>query len=93
MSLRHEFNRIAHLFDGGLEKAEKQAGPYTAGLSRRMREQVDTGRRSVITAEEAIVRHVRENPALYVLAAALLIGVLIARLVLEASREPRVPLL
>lgn len=93
MSLRHEFNRIAHLLDGGLEKAEERAGKGTAELTRRVREQVDTGRRTVITAEEALVRHMRENPAIYVLGAALLIGVLIARLVLEASREPRAPLL
>jgi len=93
MSIRHEFNRIAHLFDGGLENAEKQAGKGTAELTRRVREHVDTGRRNVITAEEAIVRHVRENPVLYVLGAAVLIGVLIARLILEARHEPRVPLL
>jgi len=93
MSLRHEFNRIAHLFDDGLEKAEKEAGKGTAELTRRVREHVDTGRRNVITAEEAIVKHVRENQALYALGAAVLIGVLIARLILEGRRTPRAPLL
>jgi hypothetical protein len=93
MSLKHEFNRIAHLFDDGLETVEKQARTGAAGLTRRVREQVDSGRRNVITVEEAIVRHIRENPALYILGAALLAGVLIARLFLEASRKPRAPLL
>jgi hypothetical protein len=58
-----------------------------------VREQVDVGRRNVITAEEAIVRHVRENPLLYAVGAAVLIGVVIARLILESRQTPRAPLL
>ena len=51
------------------------------------------GDAELMSVEESIVRHVRENPALYVFAAALLIGVLIAKLVLEARRTADAPLL
>jgi hypothetical protein len=104
MSLKHEFNRIGHLFNGGVEKAEKHAGRFlqqkaqqsatrATELSRRMRRQVDTGARSAIAMEESIVRHIRQNPALYVMGAALLVGLIIARLILEARQTSRAPLL
>ena len=100
MSLKHEFNRIAHLFNDGVQKTEKQAGQWydkgahQAGiLDRRMREQARVSQRNLVSVEEAVVRHVRGNPALYLMGAALLIGVLVARLVIEAHREPRAPLL
>ncbi len=100
MNLRHEFNRIGHLFNGGVEKTKHEAGHWADQgakraneLSRRVRDQVDTGTRNVVSAEEAIVRHVRENPALYAFAAALLIGALIAKLVMESRRTERAPLL
>ncbi len=100
MSLKHEFNRIAHLFNDGVQKTEKQAGQWyekgahQAGiLDRRVREQARAGQRNLVSAEDALVRHVRGNPALYVIGAALLIGVLVARLVIEVQREPRAPLL
>jgi hypothetical protein len=100
MSLKHEFNRIGHLFDGGVEKAGKQAGHFAqqgarraTEFSRRMRQQADTGARNVVTLEESIVGHMRENPALYILGASLLIGLLVARLILETRQTSRAPLL
>ncbi len=100
MNIRHEFNRIGHLFNGGLEKTKHEAGHWADKgtkqaneLSRRVRDQVDSGKRSVISVEESIVQHMRENPALYVFAAALLIGALIAKLVLESRHTSRAPLL
>jgi hypothetical protein len=97
MSLRHEFNRIAHLFDDGVEKTGKQAGQLlekgSREFKRRAREQVDAGRKGALSLEESIVQHVRENPALYLVGAALLIGALIARLLLESRRAPQPPLL
>ena len=100
MSLRHEFNRIGHLFNGGLEKTQHTAGHWADQgaeraneLSRRVRGQVDAGTRNIVGVEEAIVRHVRENPALYAFGAALLIGALIAKLVLESRRTASAPLL
>ena len=100
MSLQNEFNRITHLFNEGVEKTEKQAGNWLGEgtkraneLSQRMRRQMDTGRQSAVSLEEALVRHMREQPGLYVIGAALLLGMLIARLVMEARRTPRAPLL
>lgn len=94
MNLRHEFNRIGHLFDDGIEKTQKAAGDWVdkpakqAGrMARRVRDQVDM--RSLVTVEERIVRHVRENPALYLMGAALVIGALLAKLIMESSRETR----
>lgn len=100
MSLKHEFNRIGHLFNGGLEKTQHTAGHWADQgtkraneLSRRARGRVDAGTRSILTVEEAVVRHARENPALYAFGAALLIGALIAKLVMEARRTAQAPLL
>jgi hypothetical protein len=100
MSLKHEFNRLSHLFGDGVEKTEKQAAQWldqgnrqAAELKHRMRHQIDTGRRGVLSVEESFVRHMRENPALYIIGAALLIGALIARLVLDVRRPPQAPLL
>lgn len=99
MSLKHEFDRLAHLFDDGVAKSEKQTGQWlhegsrrANELTRRVREQVDCGRRNAVTFEESIVRHMRENPAMYIIGASLLIGALIAKLVLE-TRRPAPPLL
>jgi len=100
MSLKHEFNRLSHLFDGGVENTRKHAshwldsGSKQAGqFTRRVRDQVDSGRRGAVTLEESFVRHVRDNPAMYIMAAAILIGALIARLMIEARQPPRAPLL
>jgi hypothetical protein len=100
MNLKNEFNRIGHLFNGGLAKAQHEAGHWAEkgtkeanALSRRVRDRVDTGTRELVSMEESIVRHVRENPALYLCAAALLMGALVAKLVLESRRASRAPLL
>ncbi len=100
MNIRDEFNRVGHLFNGGLEKTKEEAGHWADEgtkraneLSRRVRDQVGTGTRRVMSVEESIVQHARENPALYIFAAALLIGALVAKLVLESRRTSRAPLL
>jgi hypothetical protein len=100
MNLRNEFNRIGHLFSGDVKETQQRAGHWVdkgtkraKKLSRHVRDRVDTGTRGVVTVEESLVRHVRENPALYVFAAALLIGALIAKLLLESRRTPQSPLL
>lgn len=100
MNIKREFNRIGHLFNDGVEKTQHETrqrldqGVRRANeAARRLRTQVDTGTRSMVTIEEAIVRHMRENPALYIMGAALLIGALVVRVVLEARRMPPAPLL
>jgi hypothetical protein len=100
MNLRNEFNRIGHLFNGGVEKTQKVTGDWAdmgakqaTGVARRVRAQVGTGTRGFVTAEESIVRHVRENPALYLIGAALLIGALIAKLIIESRETRQAPLL
>jgi len=96
MNLRHEFNRIGHLFGNGVEKTQNVTGHWAdqgarqaTGMARRMRQQMDTGRHTFVTAEERIVHHVRENPALYLMGAALLIGALVAKLIMESRTETR----
>jgi hypothetical protein len=100
MNLRNEFNRVGHLFNGGVTKTQHEASDWAEKgskqaneLSRRVRRRVETGTRELAGVEESVVRHVRENPALYVFAAALLIGALIAKLLLESRRTERAPLL
>jgi hypothetical protein len=95
---------MGHLFNGGVAKTQHEAGHWAEKgakqaneLSRRVRCRVkggvDGGRRELVSMEEAIVRHARENPALYVIGAALLIGALIAKLLLESRRTSPPPLL
>ncbi|MGA3169492.1 MAG: hypothetical protein ABSE62_00615 [Chthoniobacteraceae bacterium] len=100
MNLRKEFNRIGHLFDDGLGKTQKKAGALldkpskqAAAMTRRMQDQVAAGGRNVVSAEEMAVRHMRENPALYLICAALIVGVLAAKLIIELRDFRRAPLL
>jgi len=98
MNLRKEFNRMGHLFHNGVEKksnaseewADKRA-KQAMGMAQRMRDQVDL--RGFVSAEEKIVRHVRENPAVYLMATALVIGALIAKLIIQGNESRRAPLL
>ena len=98
MNLRNEFNRIGHLFHNGVDKTQQatqgwaETGAKQAvGIAGRMRRQMDTGARGFATTEEAIVRHVRQNPALYLMGAALLIGALVAKVLIEMRQTPRTP--
>jgi len=83
--------------NGGAEKAQKAAGTWAEkkgnGMARRVRDQMDTQTCSLLTAEEKIVQHVRENPGLYVIAIALVIGALLAKLIIEARETRQAPLL
>jgi hypothetical protein len=92
MNLKHEFNRISHLFHNGVENSRQAATDFTeqqAKRARHVRRQVDAGARSLVSAEEAMVRHVRENPALYLVGAAIIIGALIAKLLIESSQRAK----
>ena len=98
MNIRHEFNRIGHLFTNGVEKTQKTAAEWvderarqTNGMARRMRERVDLHK--LVTTEDRIVRHLRENSTLYLVGAAVLLGALIAKRVMESREAPRAPLL
>lgn len=100
MNLKREFNRIGHLFHNGVDTTQKATEDWAeeksrqaAGAARQLRRQVDSGTRTLVTAEESIVRHVRENPALYLMCAALVVGVLIAKLIMESRQARRAPLL
>ena len=100
MSLKHEFNRIGNLLNGGVTKTQHQAGHWAdkgarqaQEISRRVRHRVESGTGGVVSVEEAIVQHVRENPAVYIFGVALVIGALIAKLFLETRRVPEPPLL
>jgi hypothetical protein len=100
MNLRNEFNRIGHLLHNGKDKTQRatedwagQQSRHAAETARRLRHQMDTGTRTLVTAEEAIVRHVRENPALYLIGTALVIGALIAKLIIESRQTAQTPLL
>jgi hypothetical protein len=100
MNLRKEFNRIGHLFDDGLGRTGKMTDALldkpakrAAAAARRMQDQAEAGRRNIVNAEEMAVRHVRENPALYLICAALIVGALMAKLILEMRDFRRAPLL
>ena len=98
MKLKRQFNRIGHLFNDGVEKTHKATEDWVDkrakqanGIARRVRYQADL--RNFVSTEERIVRHVRENPALYLIGAVLVIGLLVARLVMESRETPEAPLL
>ena len=98
MNLRNEFNRVGHLFHNGGEKTQKASEEWmdrgakeAAAVAQRVRDRIDT--RRLVSAEEAIIGHIRENPALYLVGAALLFGALIAKLIIEARESRRAPLL
>jgi len=96
MNLKHEFNRIGHLVNDGVEKTSRATGTWmdtrAAGMAKQVRNQVDAQTRSLVTVEEKIVRHVRENPRLYLVGIALVIGALIAKLFMESRQTSSTPL-
>lgn len=85
MNLKNEFNRLGDLINCGVEKT--RAVKRGNGLARRVRDQVNP--RGLASAEERMVRHMRENPSLYLLGAALLLGMLIAKLIIESGHARR----
>jgi hypothetical protein len=102
MNLRNEFNRLGHILHNGVDKTQQATEGLTGrgarqarGMAKRMRNQVDL--RSLATTEEKLVQHVRDNPALYLIGAALIIGALVAKLLLQSSahldESRRIPLL
>ena len=100
MNLKHEFNRIGHLIHDGAEQARRDAGGWADKSSRtanqiakKARRGIKSGRRHSASFEESLVEHARGNPALYILGAALLAGLLIAKLVMEARHREQAPLL
>ena len=97
MNLKHEFNRIGHLVNGGAGRTQRAAGAWMEkqgnGMVRRVRNGVDTQARTLLTFEEKIVEHVRSNPGLYLFGIALLIGALVAKLLMESRAVRPVPLL
>ncbi len=100
MNLRYEFNRIGHLFNDGVGKTQKLTGDWLQSparraerMARQLRSRADSGRRSIVSAEDRFARHMREYPAIYLMGAALIVGALIAKLVFEARERPQAPLL
>ena len=100
MNLKHEFNRIGHLVNGGLEKTQKETEQWVEkgskqadAMAKQVRKQVDAGAKEIASMEEALVQHVRDNPAIYVISIAVVVGVLIAKLLIEGSRRRDTPLL
>jgi hypothetical protein len=98
MNLENQFNRIGHLFQNGVEKTRKapeawieQGLKQSKDLAGRVRRQ--PGVRNALTAEQALVRHVREYPALYLVGAAMVIGALAAKMLLQHRAMRRAVLL
>jgi len=101
MNLKHEINRLSHLFNDGVEKVQTATDEWgdiaksaANEAAKNARCGLKTGRKSLMSTEEQFLGHVRSNSNLYIFAAAILVAAALARL-LMASREfePQAPLL
>jgi len=89
MNLKHQFNRIGHLFDGGCEKSQAVAEAWAGKGIKRARTDLE----KLVGNEEKMIRHMRANSTLYLVVAALIAGALIAKLLLESRDARQAPLL
>lgn len=93
MNLKHEINRLSHLFNDGVEKAQTatdewgdQVKSAADEAAARARHGLHAGRKNLLSAEDLVLSHVRSNTSLYLFGALLLVGIAVAKLLL-ASRE------
>ena len=101
MNLKHEINRLSHLFNDGVEKAQTATDEWgdkakwaANDAAARARYGLRTGRKSIASAEEMVLGHVRSNSNLYVFAALILVAAAVAKLLIASREEiPRPPLL
>ena len=93
MNLKHEINRLSHLFNDGVDRAQTatdewgdRAKSAANDAASRARHGLRTGRKSFVSAEDLVLSHVRSNTNLYIFAALLLVATAVAKLLI-ASRE------
>ena len=94
MNLKNEFNRLSDYFNGGMGKAHTATEDLTdmmrqttSDVTGRMRSGLRDGREALHTAQDAMVRNVKEYPTIYIIAGALLLGLFIARLFIPTERS------
>lgn len=86
-------NRVSGLFDDGVCRVQDAADDLQhrirkdkRTLTRKARQGYWDGRDRVASAEEAILRSVRENPSIFSIVALLLVGIIVGRILM--SRRP-----
>lgn len=97
MNLKHEVNRLSHLFTDGLENLHTATDDFTGKVKSTAMDTAKQARNSgrrILSAEEMIVGHMRGHSGLYIMGLLILLGALAAKLLLERDTEtPEVPLL
>lgn len=101
MNLKHEINRLAHLFNDGVEQAQtatEEWGGHAKIAARetaaRARHGLRTGRKTLMSGEEMVLDHVRSNRNLYIFAALILVAAAVSKLLIASREEvPHAPLL
>ncbi|GEM_PF-2935674 len=87
MNLKKEFNRLSGLFGDSVDKVQNFTDDFgeklrdeTDALTRRARRGYMQGRDSLISTEELMARHLKENSTLYLIAGMTLLGLFILRM-------------
>ncbi len=82
-------------FDARMDRLQDTAGELetkvrdqAAAIAEQAREGLERGRAAFVSFEQAMARKVRANPALYLAAGAALVGLLLAKLLMD-RREDR----
>lgn len=97
MNLKHEVNRLSHLFNDRVHTATDEWGGKAKSAAndaaRGARWGLETGRKGLMSTEEMILGHVRSNSNLYIVAAIVLLGAALAKFLMAGHEEAQAPLL
>jgi hypothetical protein len=95
MNLKKEFNRLSDYFTSGTDKmgtmteemSEKMRS-HASHLSERAREGLRQSKDSLMSTEDMLVEHMRQNSMLYIITGLLLVLAIVAKLTHYTARRP-----
>ena|SRR5437764_850202 len=98
MNLKKEFNRLSDYFSGSMNHMQTTTEDLGSKMrdrasyyGERTRDGLRSSKDSLMSMEDMMMRHVRENPLLYILTGLLLVGAIIAKMTLYTEHRPMRP--
>src|SRR5437867_3123739 len=95
MNLKKEFNRLSGYFASGTgrmgtmtEEMGERMRSQASHLGERTREGLRHGKESLMSTEEMLAEHMRQNSLLYIVTGLLLVAAIVAKLTFYTDRRP-----
>lgn len=90
MNLKREFNRLSDYFGSGVEKMHSMAddiGESVRSGSKHARSGLHHSKESLVTAQDAVSQSMRDHPMIYIGAALMLAGVILAAMMYSSEQR------